>query len=194
MRRILLLLPLLLLSAPAFAQVVIPTEYRLSRTTTAPAGMPAVAPVTVTFLRTAASCGLAAGTGPVNSVRWDDPAAANPAATDCQWIDTAGATIVRPAPGYTHSWTLAARVGTDPWSQESAPFGFRAPVIPGVPTGLEVTVPPVQTASGVVRERFRMGDVDVAGGPLDGLGIRFLFGIPGTLPVTQGQHFAIAVW
>jgi hypothetical protein len=181
------------LGAISAAQVIIPTEYRLTRTTVAPQGWPGIAPVVMTFMKSAMSCNITPAAPVPGSLRIDDPERLT--THDCEFRDTAGTSIVRPSPGYEHRWTLAARVNADPWTSETPEVIIRTPAIPPVPSGFGAAVPPVQMAQGVVRERFQLGSVDIAGGPLDLIGIRFLFGVDGVpLPVAQGQHFAIAVW
>src|SRR5690606_18898814 len=144
--RLLCVLPcLVLLSATASAQEVIPVRYRLTRTAS---GQPTLQH---TFLKSGMTCNLSViplGVMSPGTLRITDPERPT---RDCEWIDSSGAIISNAPREVSFTLTLAGQANDiDPYGPESEPFLLtlpRIPEIPGAPGSLRY-VPPSPVAIG----------------------------------------------
>lgn len=186
------------LGAVSAAQVVIPIRYRVTRVATGQQT------ITHTFNKSGMTCDLtpvALAQMAPGTLRIGDPERDT---RDCELNATLTAPVLaNMVREVTYTFTIAGQANDiDPYGPESVPFTVTLPRIPQIPPAPAsprlAPPPPPQQAMGTINQRFQYFDgtriLDVASGPLDIIGVEFLFAIPGTLPVQNGQRFAIAVW
>lgn len=199
MRQFFVVLSLLVWTASALAQVVVPVTYRVTRTA---AGQQTR---THTFPKSNMTCDLApiplAQMAP-GTLRIGDPERDT---RDCQWNDTTGVLaegMVRELP---YTFVIAGQHNAiDGYGPDSAPFVVtlpRIPQIPGAPASPRYVPPGTQTVAvvGTVLQRGGAFGLDVATTALDGVpNFPFYFGAatlnaPG-YSTAPGDRFLLQLW